>query len=134
MYSIGAMVNSSAFPLITTNPRGIDVKKTNQAYSAAYTGEGVTKSLRNLESSRGFAEWQTIRNVLAHRISPSRTLFIGGPTHGRVTAAIDTSFNLSVDHRTTGDRQRWLATTVRDLIEQADAFTEKYPPIAPSVP
>ena len=134
VYSVGAMIDPSTFHFITTNLRRIDVGKTRQAYSEAYAGEGLTNSLQDLDGSSEFAEWNTIRNVLAHRISPSRTFFVGGPRDGRVTAAIDSTCELSIDDTTTGDRRKWLATTVRNLIEQADAFTDKYPPTAPSLP
>ena len=118
LYFIAAMVDQNSFP--TNNKRKIIPEETSRCLRATFPYESITSTLGGLLESSDFTDWNEIRNILAHRISPSRTFRIGGAQHGRTSWLNE----IEIDDTTTGERLEWLTKNLRELLEGIVLFTK----------
>jgi len=80
LYFVGAMIDVQNFPK-TSNPRGITLKTTHAAFEAAFPNSSVTAYLAQMAKDPGFTRIDTIRNLLAHRLTGRRNIRSFGSTH-----------------------------------------------------
>jgi hypothetical protein len=121
LYAIGSIVKPNEFPIGTDrNLREITPARTARQFAESFQGEPLTTALEQLTNSGEFAEWSRLRNVLAHRTTPGRGIYVGGPQHGTIEWA-----GINLDDETTPSRRRWLSEVVRGLLEAGDLFTTR---------
>jgi hypothetical protein len=135
-YAIGALIRPTEFPMLTDNDlKSISPNSTQRKYAIHFAGSSVDLELTSLIGPNvdpTFQEWGLIRNVLAHRIVPSRQIYASiheGPGLD-TTPARPTEWKmmggLVLDDRTTSDRRAWLAETLIRLVNAADAFVHTH--------
>ena len=119
-YAFAAMVRPLDFNL--ADPRLINRERTEDKFSTSFPTEALTRALAALKEDPDFKKWKDIRNILAHRTVPGRRFSRGGSEDG--TALWHNG--ITIDQTTTSSRRQWLAGTLRDLLEAADAFTANH--------
>jgi hypothetical protein len=135
-YAIGALIRPTDFPMLTDNDlRSISPISTQRKYAAHFVGTSIDLELTSFIEPNvdpAFQEWGLIRNVLAHRIAPSRRIHVSiheGPRPD-TTPVRPTEWKimggLVLNERTTSDRRAWLAKTLVRLVNAADAFAQTH--------
>jgi hypothetical protein len=120
-YTLAAFIDPANFPLVTpAHKRAITPALTVSKYNIGFPGDKLTLALDAVIASQEYIEWSATRNVLAHRISPARAFFVGGPQHGTASwMGLGT-----LDAATTRDRRTWLAAKLADLVGAAADFAD----------
>jgi hypothetical protein len=128
LYFAGAFTSQrSHFPLIT-KPREIALKKAATAFQLAFPSAALSTELANLQSDSRFVEWSDIRNVLAHRVSPGRIVYISNwqkPDSPSWTLPAPLS-HIPLDTQAAQARLDWLTDILNRLVGTADQFTKTY--------
>jgi hypothetical protein len=112
MYFAAAQIQPSHFP--TQKPgqiKRINCKTTSEAFATAFPNEAITTVLKTLVTGPHFAEWDSYRNILAHRSAPGRNLFASVGQSSPDPAAdwkIDWSGSVKIDVNLTPPRLSWL--------------------------
>lgn len=75
----------------------------------------------NWHNAQEYAELKEIRNVLAHRVSYGRSLHasVGGAPQPQDEWQLK---NITLNDQLTRSRRNWLATTLKGLVEGAEAY------------
>lgn len=129
LYTLGAIVDGASFPM--QKPYAITPQSTRKKFAARFPGEAVAGALARLVDDPQFIAWNNIRNVLAHRSAPGRTIFASvGSVPTDPTPAEWKGMNMVLDPQALAARREWLAATIRDLLIDADAFTSRHLPKA----
>jgi hypothetical protein len=132
LFAVGSILDTQQFPIATPKDlRKINIESTTRKFVAVFPNEVVTSALQQLIDSQEFKDWSEIRHVLIHRGLPGRIirLTVGGgkPLHGGTTWGQGAwGQGISIDENTTAFRRRWLAETVRGLLDAADTFTSDH--------
>jgi hypothetical protein len=88
LYFLGNAIEPAAFPDVQ-NPRKITRPSTQKAMSAAFPNDAITGLLASLGQDARFTTLETIRNLLAHRLSGRRTTRSSGTLHEDGTYTTD---------------------------------------------
>jgi hypothetical protein len=88
LYFLGNAIKPAAFPDVQ-NPRKITRPSTQEAMSAAFPNDAITGLLASLGQDARFTTLETIRNLLAHRLSGRRTTRSSGTLHEDGTYTTD---------------------------------------------
>ena len=131
LYAIGAMLNRQRFPIIRPEDmRAINPKNTASKFNKAFKSDPLTEVLRHTTSRQEYKDWKEIRNVLLHRIAPSRSHNIrieidGDPLtiEKAYTRGVSWWEGIPLDDTTTAARRKWLAATLVDVLKAAATFT-----------
>jgi len=129
LFAIGAMLNLKEFTL--SEPRqlkAITPRKTTEQFAHVFPTEVITTTLADLLHDAQYAEWWTIRNILAHRAAPSRHVTQSLPPQPFDEHVLWIEGTIPLDPATTSTRRAWLATTVHQLLTATDAFTTNHFP------
>jgi hypothetical protein len=116
------MENPASFPLTTpAQKRAVNPKSTTLGFCAEFPAEGVSSVLSTLIATQDYKDWQSIRNILAHRQSPGRQIRVttGSPQRD----ALWGSSGIPLNSSTTQQRRIWLAENIRTLLREIEAFT-----------
>ena len=102
--------------------RAVTPEKLKDKMTVGFPADSITGALVALLSSAEFKDWKKIRNTLAHRSAPSRSMFAS--MHGKPPPAL---WNLGgagivLDEKTTGSRRVWLAGVVQSIMREMDGF------------
>ena len=139
MFAVGAMLRSDKFPLQgEKDKKNVKPKMTVQKFRTNFPNDKMTKRMENLvgskkdtnPSSKKFAEWSDIRNLLAHRQSPPRTHFLNANTGIQYQPPILTGIELAgkeslkIDQNTTLSRRIWLSKRLKILLLETNKFVE----------
>ncbi len=119
-HALGALVDLGQFPMTTADEkRGVNPRKTAERFgSSVYKAELLAVRLNAVVSSTEFKDWSEIRNVLAHRVSPPRHFYLGGPQDGTA----DWMHLGALGPAVTQDRRRWLKDQLAELVPAAADF------------
>lgn len=119
LFAIGSLVDPGAFPINKPDDlRSINLNRTQVNFTAVFPEERITATLGQLRGSSELHAWKDIRNILAHRSAPGRSIYTSGePAVWRAGPVLDLS--------TTGSRRAWLAQVLSALLGDADAFVQK---------
>ena len=79
LYFVGAMIDPEHFAHVR-NPKNITLKTTTSAFAAAFPNASITDHLRELSKDPEFKRIDTIRNILAHRLTGRRNVHSCGTT------------------------------------------------------
>jgi hypothetical protein len=128
LYFAGAVTSQSAHFPLTKKPEKIDLKSTVDAFRNAFLADAFTTDLSSLQSDAQFKEWSYIRNVLAHRVSPGRIMYMSNwrkpnPPDWNLPASLPL---IPLDAQTAQSRLDWLTKTLNRLINAADQFTQMH--------
>jgi hypothetical protein len=116
---VGAMIDSGVFNP-RADPRTITTQSVVRRYVARFATEQLTESLQAVTVSADLTAWRDVRNILAHRSSPGRGLFVGGPREGQADWLGE-----SLSRTAIRARRSWLADAVVGLVEPAVAFVRQ---------
>src|SRR5437660_721685 len=68
LFAIGALLDSSAFPLVSpSHQQQVSPTHTIRTYAKAFHGDAIIAAFDKLASNPGYRQWRDIRNVLTHR-------------------------------------------------------------------
>lgn len=114
-YAVGHAHRPIDFPMTSSKDlRSIGIERTTGAVERRFPGSSLALALRSLVGDDMFKQWIVIRNVLVHRLSPGRTIFLSaGVPFASADLWID---GLAVDDRLTGTRGEWLTPRVSELV------------------
>ncbi len=123
LYAIGSMLDEVYFPLKKPkNKRAISPERTADRFRTTFPNEGISRTLNKVIESQEYDDWNEVRNILAHRGSPGRTIHRtigpGADTHGDALWLNGIPLNAS----TTPSRRAWLADTLQLLLREAHSF------------
>jgi hypothetical protein len=77
VFAAGALLRAQQFPIITPQDRRrITSASTLAGYCAAFPRDSFTNQLANMTTDALYLEIREIRNILAHRSAPGRTLHV----------------------------------------------------------
>lgn len=97
LHAIGAMLRPAGFPLTTeAHRRSVTLKSTVQRFEEHFPHDPLTEALRRTSVAKELADLTLLRNTLAHRTQPGRTIVVGGtstwqgrPLSGATTPTLD---------------------------------------------
>jgi hypothetical protein len=120
LFAIGAMTRERENFSFKTDKdkRRIDPEITGKTFKQTFPREAITASLNKLLSDNSYNELKDIRNTLAHRTSPGRTMY-SGSRNDKTLGVKD----IQIDETTTAVRRKWLAITINLLLNEASDFT-----------
>lgn len=128
IYAIAAMLQPQTFPMTTpAHLRAIGPAATCQKYTANFPGQPIETSLASLIADASYANWGTIRNVLAHRSSPPRSHALSLPVGGtaNLTHTVwQVAGGLALNDRTTADRRQWLSQQISNCVTATESFAK----------
>jgi hypothetical protein len=78
LYSLGALASPAMFPMTEADQRKINLSFTIDCIACAFPNDPIIQVLNCIKGDTDYASWSRIRNVLAHRVAPGRTFFVGG--------------------------------------------------------
>jgi hypothetical protein len=128
MYALGSAYHPAEFSALRDrDEHRISAKSVAECYERTWPGTDLALTLRRLHESPALKEWRTIRNVLAHRVQPPRTIRI----HMTVGVDADQSrpdlvqfdgVELALAPSTTDGRLKWLSENLRELASESQKF------------
>ena len=77
--------------------------------------------MNKIINSNEFKDWKEIRNILVHRTTPGRLIYMGGEKQSQGLC-----ITIPINKNTTNSRYKWLVKTISTLIKATDDFTENY--------
>jgi hypothetical protein len=80
LYFVGAMIDPKHFSHVS-KPKNITLKTTINAFASAFPNAPITNHLRKLSEDPEFKRIDTIRNILAHRLTGRRNVHSSGATN-----------------------------------------------------
>jgi hypothetical protein len=126
LFAIASMEKPAPFPIATPEQkRAINPKSAVRNFSKEYPAESVSSVLSTLIATQDYKDWQSIRNILAHRQSPGRQIrvTVGSPQQAQHDALWGSS-GIPLNSSTTQQRRIWLAENMRTLLREIAAFTK----------
>lgn len=127
LFAVGSMLYPNEFPFTTdTDRRKVSPVSTLKKYRKVSTTEGLVQVLQRITNERQYRNWMYARNILAHRSSPGRKIYltVGGPAETHTTEW--ELQGIPIDSTATASRRKWLANSLRDLLTEAEHFTAKH--------
>lgn len=123
-HALAAFIDPVTFPMTTAaEKRAVTPRITAQRFAAsAYSGEPLGVRLSALITTADFGTWSDLRNILAHRISPARNFYSGGPQHGTA----DWLGLGALGPAVTQTQRQWLSGQLASLVEAAAIFTHAH--------
>lgn len=122
LYAIASMLDAASFPIAgAKDKRTISPEHTSDRFRATFPNAGLSRALHATVNSQDYRDWKEIRNILAHRGTPGRTIHATvGSGVGRNDALW--TRGIALDASTTPARRLWLAGTLRTLLQEANLF------------
>lgn len=125
LYAIASMLDDVYFPIKNAgNKKAIRPESTADRFRTTFPNEGISRALNKMVNSQEYEDWKEVRNILAHRGSRGRTIYVstvvgsGDDTHGDALWLNGIPLNAS----TTPSRRAWLAGTLQTLFREAHSF------------
>lgn len=125
LFAIGSILKPAHFPIMDPDVMSkISPEMTADKFDSkkGFQKQDISTALRRMIDDQVYKEWKRVRNVLIHRQAPGRTLEMGGAAHGDVLW----TEGITIDVGTTASRRKWLAETLRDLLDAANDFTSSH--------
>jgi hypothetical protein len=118
IYHLARVAGVSGFD---RKPREVTVWATATAVATSLPGSPLDVALHGLISSSAWDDLREVRNILLHRESPARTIYMG--TDGATVPPAEwTALGLALDATLVEVPRAWLGTTTQQLVEAAEAF------------
>ncbi len=130
IYFAAAAIKPPHFPIQKSGHlKRINCKSTADDFCRLFPNDDMTKELRALVEDQHFKEWDTYRNVLAHRSAPGRRIYASTRNDSDLPSAdwkIDPAHDVKIDSSLTEPRLRWLVRRMAGLIAAANDFTQEH--------
>jgi len=126
-HAIAACVQPLAFPMSTDEElRQLTIGTIATRFAAVFPGDPLTVAMTTLRADKELSDWQSIRNILAHRLAPGRTHYarVGGSPAGLESTTW--LKGIPIDLATTASRRSWLAGVITDMVQAADGFVRRH--------
>ncbi len=118
LFAIASIKDQNNFPLATPNDKkAVTYKILLSKFEVSFPSVDLTKNLRQVINSKEFSDWSEIRNLLAHRATPSRLFRHGGDRHGQTDWG-----NFNLNEGTINSRLEWLSKTLESLLNDLNKF------------
>lgn len=125
VYHLGVMTKS---PFFGKPAEEVNVKATAAALSTAFSGSALDTVLSGLKHDATWRRINNIRNILVHRESPGRTVFVGTGSYQSPPAQW-TVHGVALDESLVRPNREWLGQTVIQLVRATDDFVRSQFPI-----
>jgi len=129
IYAAAAQIVPAEFPMQKPGQiKRINCKTTAEMFHRVFPNETLTTALKELVNDPRFEEWDTYRNVLAHRAAPGRHISVsfGSPVPDPAAGwKIDPNGAVTIDVNLAPPRLAWLIARLAALLAAADEFTQK---------
>ena len=129
LHAIGSLLQPALFP--SGKPENVSPEKTAERAAKGLGTYGLAAAMGRLVTDGVYIEWNDFRNVLAHRVSPSRVFHVSigsdsqQPGHWQPQKAKNRAVQLDIDACTTTARLRWLVGTINSLVADLAELTKQ---------
>lgn len=127
IYHLGVIANKRHFSLPAD---GVTVRATATAILGALPSSPMATALSKLTADPAWRKSNLIRNILVHRESPGRTIFLSTGGSAPLPPAKWTSHNYALDSSLVSPDRSWLGATIQELVEAAEALVIAALPLA----
>jgi hypothetical protein len=108
-------------PFFSKPAEEVNVKATASALSSGFPGSALDQVLAGLKHDETWWKIKNIRNILVHRESPGRTVFMGSGSYQSPPAQW-TIHGVAIDESLVSPNRRWLGQIVNELVDATDHF------------
>ncbi len=131
MFAFGALVYPTKFPMSDYKQlQLINSSLVQKKYASEFPCCPISVVLTSLVSCDAYYKnWRKIRDILAHRLVPRRTIHVHLHEGSGPDKMVDRPTEwgeIELDERTTGDRRSWLAATLIRCVEAAQTFANDH--------
>lgn len=130
LYAIASMVKGSEFPTSTARElSSIDLCLCRKRFSYWFRNDAITHRLKEILHDKEYKRMYKLRNILAHRLAPSRLHHVSVSLSSIDLKNEDKAFwmnGIKIDPRLTRKRRQWLAGRLDILLKATKLFSEKY--------
>jgi hypothetical protein len=124
MFAIGAFLRPADFPLaIAKEQQSVSPTTAGAAYRRFFAGDPVINAFDAVFQDGAYREFREVRNILTHRTSPGRQIFVGIGSDEELPARWKIN-NIPLDGRMAGDRRAEVARLLTVLLDAAAVFVE----------
>ena len=122
LYIVGYFISPSNFEISTPKHlQSITPKKTKELFEKTFSSEDIVIELNNLSNNPEYQKIREIRNILAHRTAPGRTLYVS--TGSENSPATEWKLNNSpLDNSLITNSQKNVSDFLEILLESFDKF------------
>jgi hypothetical protein len=125
MYAIGALIDSTKFPLATpAHQQAVNPTRTMDAYLKAFPEHPILSAFTALTGDSAYRECREIRNVLTHRSAPGRTIFV---SFGGSESPVDQwkISNIPLDNTMSGTRRAQATKLITAALNASSEFVQE---------
>ena len=119
-YFVGAMIDPTSFNA-KVDPRDVTASFVTSAYERRFPSEQLSATLRAVFDDADTRAWRRVRNTLAHRGSPGRAFYEGGPQSCEAEWLAE-----SLSGTLIRARRDWLGNTVERRLAPAVGFVQMH--------
>lgn len=77
IYAIGSIIRPDFFPIESqSDQQKISIKSTQRAFENAFPSDPIINAFTELLEDSEFKKWREIRNILTHRTTPGRKIYV----------------------------------------------------------
>ena len=122
-FAVASMIDVQNFPMTTPqNLKDINPEYTTKKFISVFPTDPITILLKQLTTSQDYRDWKDIRNILAHRSAPGRTIQFSINPGSQIDGALWIN-GINIDINMTSSKRQWLSTILRKLLEETNSFT-----------
>lgn len=123
-YAIGTMLNAAEFPFATAaDQRRVNSTRTIERYERVFLTDPFVEALRSVTTDASYRQWSEIRNVLSHRTTPGRRLFV--TFGGEAPTDQWKLFDIPLDGNLAATRRRDALALLSAALVACQAFVEQ---------
>jgi len=133
LFALGSRLRLEDFQFTTDK----DIRKVGLSWAAsvfakAYPRDPLSAALKRILAMPNYDEWSNIRNVLAHRVTPGRTLYMrtisrdNNPTPAPPDEWRVSDLRIPLTDQTTASRRFWPVSSLADVLTNSDDFATHY--------
>ncbi len=123
LYAIASMLDDVYFPIKKAgHKKAISPESTANRFRTTFPTEDLSRALNRMVNSQEYEDWKEVRNILAHRGSPGRSIRRTAGSGGTYGDSLWLN-RIPLDSSTTSSRRAWLAGTLQTIFSEADSFT-----------
>jgi hypothetical protein len=122
LFAIGAILKATAFPFTTDKQQqAVSPSSTQRMYAAHFIGDAINGVIGFILGDTDYSELKVVRNVLAHRTAPGRTVYASAATPPPPKWKL---VGMVIDDTTLVGRRANVARVLTTLITASATFVE----------
>ncbi|CCK82418.1 hypothetical protein [Desulfobacula toluolica] len=127
MHAMASYYKPEVFGLEENQLRNVKPKAVVKCFKKKWPGSNLTLAMNKLVESNEFDEWQTLRNILSHRVVIPRQITINVREQSNnviwQTGMAGPEFgDIQLNQLTTTTRRKWLADQLMELVKSFSLF------------